>query len=391
MNSVPSNGGDEAILIATILGIQSKLPYTVFNVLCNNALSVQQHIDYIDIDLSWEDTLKQKEGFINRIKAAIRRRLNRIGIYYSSNLSQLFSDRDEKRIVNLIKDADYIISAGGGYIHDLYGYEMKIQTWSIALKNKKKLIFLGHSMGPFFNPKQNNRLKRILKKSSSIILREKYSQYHLNNIGYGEANISITTDIAFTLYNHYKELFIKEKKEKKIVISFREWTFSSTNEFIINQAAAITSFLIKKGYEITFLSTCQGLSSYLNDSEIGIEIGKKLSEQEKKSYIVDEKKYSVTELIKRYSEYHAYIGMRLHSSILSMLGGTPAFSLSYEDKAKGIFEFCGLEDYCIDFDTDINIIIPLINNFIENSHKIKLKEIVERASKCATKNFDIFE
>jgi polysaccharide pyruvyl transferase WcaK-like protein len=33
----------------------------------------------------------------------------------------------------------------------------------------------------------------------------------------------------------------------------------------------------------------------------------------------------------------AEIGMRLHGALLSMLGGTPAMAIAYEEKTPGIF------------------------------------------------------
>src|SRR5204863_172344 len=57
-------------------------------------------------------------------------------------------------------------------------------------------------------------------------------------------------------------------------------------------------------------------------------------------------------LIQAFGECDAFIGMRLHGCLLSMLGGTPAMGVGYEPKTREIFNQLGLEAFQIPFEAD---------------------------------------
>jgi colanic acid/amylovoran biosynthesis protein len=393
INSVPSNGGDEALLMATILELKAKNPNLHIDVLCNDPVNAKKHIKFTDLDWDWEYTVKTGTWF----KARLRKYLKRILKKYYLNLYNLglfiLGGKDEKRIIKLYKNADYIISSPGGYLNDDYGYSLRVDAFKIALHFNKKLIFLGHSLGPFYNLSDHEDLKKIFSYATHIFLREEYSNIQLKSIGYNTNNVSVTTDIAFCLYNHYRFLF-KEKSQqgKKIVVSFRKWDYQENLSFIIQMGLKIILYLIEIGYHVTFLSTCQGLEYYVDDSEIGMEIFNRLDNENKPFFEVEFKKYSVPDLISYYSRFDAYIGMRLHGAILSMLGGTPAFNLGYEDKSKGIYERIGLPLFQVNFRSDLNqIIIPLIDNFLKTNIRINLRSILEKEAALASTNFIIFK
>lgn len=394
-NSVPLNGGDEALLIATILGIKSYVPEANITVLCNDAINARRHIDYVDINWDWEYCLfNQNISQNSKAFTNIRRYLVKHGIPYYSSISMLFSGYEEKEVLRLYRNADYIVSSAGCYIHDIYGYDWRMQAYLLALKLHKKLIFFGQSIGPFFavNEKKHSQLLKIFDKAEHIYLREGISKKHLESIGYTGNNISVTNDVAFTLYRHYSHLFKKDKSvNNKIVVSFREWGDQANTQKIFCMARQIVIDLIEKGYTVTFISTCQGSSYYPHDdTKIAMLIKDSLPETIAESFLVDKNKYSPANLIAVYSDFNAYIGMRLHGAILAMLGGTPAFSVGYEDKTAGVYQRCGLAAFQADSNDDVSMVLRKIDNFLVNLNCIDLKRVVEEASVDAYTNFNIF-
>ena len=123
---------------------------------------------------------------------------------------------------------------------------------------------------------------------------------------------------------------------------------------------------------------------------MAIQIKSRLDNKYHEKIIIETKRYKPFDLIKKYNEFDAYIGMRLHGAILSMLGGTPAFNIGYEDKTKGIYEFLKLSEYNIDYDCPIEDWITKTSNFLTNLNKIEdsLEEKIEIACKAAEKNFE---
>lgn len=59
--------------------------------------------------------------------------------------------------------------------------------------------------------------------------------------------------------------------------------------------------------------------------------------------------------------FDMYIGMRLHGAILSMIGGTVAVNIGYEDKTPGIYQSMDNHAY-IDFEAPITMWINKVRN-----------------------------
>jgi len=387
INSVALNGGDEALLLATIMGIKNKYPNAQIIVLAKDYKICNKYIQYVNFLPDWEYSISRL-----LILQTIRKVLEKMGIPLYHRLSLLFTSKTEKRVVDLYKNADVIISSPGGYIHDIYGYHWRLKAFEMALYFKKNLFFLGHSIGPFHedNKKYHLRLKQVFEKSQKIILRENISKKHLIEIGYKSDNVVVTIDIAFSLFKYYKHLFVtKNTYNRKLALTFREWLDKQTTENIIQKAIHLSNYLISKGYHLTFISTCQGVLEYKDDSKIAIKIIHGLDPENRKYCDVIDKRLHPDELIKAYSEFDAYIGMRLHGAILSMLGGTPAFNIGYEDKTKGIFDILGLSNYQIWYSERISDWIKSVDNFLNNLERIHadLKNKIENASDLALSSF----
>ena len=88
---------------------------------------------------------------------------------------------------------------------------------------------------------------------------------------------------------------------------------------------------------------------------MALEIKNGVENQYSEKINIENKRYKPIELISKYHEFDAYIGMRLHGAILSMLKAAHLLStLATEDKTKGIYEFLELSDYNIDYTAPID-------------------------------------
>lgn len=387
-NSVALNGGDEALLLATYLGIKKKYPKSKISVLGKDSKLSSSIIDFVKIYPDWEYSIKTG-NFLYRRRLSLQSR--NIPLY--SFFSRIIASKKERKIISLYRNADYILSSAGGYINDFYGYEKRLKSFEMGFYFGKKIILFGQSVGPFFDTKKNNHplLINTLKRFHKIILRDKFSAEHIKKLDSTINNYSLTTDIAFTLKKHipsYKKK--KSKTNKKIAVAVRYWENDDVSSKLIQKSTTLVKHLIGSGYSITFLSTCQGIENYIDDSKMAIQIKSRLDNKYHEKIIIETKRYKPFDLIKKYNEFDAYIGMRLHGAILSMLGGTPAFNIGYEDKTKGIYEFLKLSEYNIDYDCPIEDWITKTSNFLTNLNKIEdsLEEKIEIACKAAEKNFE---
>jgi polysaccharide pyruvyl transferase WcaK-like protein len=85
--------------------------------------------------------------------------------------------------------------------------------------------------------------------------------------------------------------------------------------------------------------------------------------------------------------------MRLHGAILSMLGGTPAMGLAYEEKTKGIFSSLGFENYQVNFDDSFDTWKQCTQTFLAEMDLIRnrLPGALDREAGKATESITILE
>lgn len=269
------------------------------------------------------------------------------------------------------KNHDVFIGSPGGYMNSFYGLKRCLLPLVHAKNRGKKTGVYSQSIGPL-----NERDKGLLTKYSRfidiILVRDDYSQNCVSSIPVS-SKIFQSKDAAFLLAPRKSGA---PENCKTVAVSVREWKFE--NRDMGSFAKMVQSFcavVLEKGFNIEFISTCQGVEGYRDDSKIAAII-KDLIVKENPNYL---------DKIKVNSDYHTYheleellntkyaftIGTRLHMCILSLVNGTPAFNISYEVKGIECYKYLGLADYSADFNESAASALTKFNNFITNYKSIQ--------------------
>ena len=397
INAVPINGGDEALLEATLLGLKEQFNNPSILVLCNNPKLYKKFFPDLELDWDWEYTYlknpNSESSFLFKAKRLIRKLLNKVfTISYYSTLSRLFASKNEKRVYKELSQSDKIIVSAGGYIHDFYGYKKRVDSLNFIHKHLKKPYYIfSQSVGPFWEKENFPMLNRVFNNAAQVILRESYSLDHLKAIGYNNDNVTVTNDIAFYLHKGYALKVDDTKKLKSIAINFRVWKYEDKSSDNLEKATLLCKKLINEGYKLCFISTCQGVKGYVDDSDFAKKIVNRLPSEMQTQCVILKEKFSLNELIATLSKQDAYIGMRLHGAILSLLAGIPALNIAYEDKTLGIFKSLGLEDYCFSYKEEYGIWDTKVDYFIKNykSYLNNIERITLEVSQEVEKNFKL--
>ncbi len=394
-NSVPLNGGDEALLRATELSLKKVFPDAEITALCSNAALCRKYITDIllDTDLEWVRTDKKnsREWMFFKIRRML---LLFLGIGWNSRFSLMWANKDEARVKAIYRNCDLVISSAGGFLHDHYPIDKRMEGFKLAMSYKKPLILFAQSVGPFWKKDSIAAVQKEFPKMSAIILREKKSLKYLADVQLSDHNIYVTTDAAFLWRKLHPELFVpKFGQVTTIAMCFRNWPVENDRiEETILKAVELCKFLLQnESRRIIFLSTCQGIEGYIDDSCHAEIIVSKLPFAMQSRCEIDTQKYTTVDLISAYGKCDAFIGMRLHSAILSMLGGTAAMGIGYEDKTPGIFSMLGLQDYQISFDENHESWISCANHFLKNIDHIRrqLPNVLDEASNIAVESLAI--
>jgi colanic acid/amylovoran biosynthesis protein len=364
-NSVPLNGGDEALLRALVTSLTSQWPDSEVTVLCKDLELCRKQLPDLHLmsDLEFANTEESRR--------------NTLACYHA---------------------ADVVLSAPGGFLHDFYSVEERLQGFEVALKLSKPLILIAQSIGPFWKSKSIKRVRQVLNRASCICVRDQVSTRYLAQCGVDSSRIKVTADAAFLWHRIAPELF-KPKTESNarlIGLSFRVWPLGdhTMQEKTIAKAEQLCRHILSDGDKrLLFLSTCQGIPGYVDDSEMALRIRDRLPETLQARCELDRGRYGPVELIQALGQCDAFIGMRLHACILSMLAGVPAMGLGYEDKTQEIFRQMGLESYQIPFTSEVESWIKKAEYFLTSLSGIRdrLGKALDERCTAAQENINVIE
>lgn len=365
LNAVPTNNGDAALVFA----IRNKL--------------VERGYDVVISTMKY-DTVKKLYPSIEWVEAEYE--ITKLQYYIFKLMPFLKKRMIKNRVLNnkIYNEIDFIISAPGGYINSYYGIEDRMYIMKL-IKDKFniKAVMYSQSVGPL-NNKDKSILDKNIKYFDLFMARDEISyknvEIYENSIKTNDAAFLLNTDISY------------DNKQDLVAISVREWGFDGrSKEHYINLIKQITIKCIENGNNVEFISTCQGLENYIDDSKIAREIVQALDDKYKNKVSVDTKYNSLDELRDKIKKYKFVVGTRLHMCILSVMAGVPAFNISYEVKGKECFKILDLSEYSIDYNEDINISLNKLQDFIDKNEELR-KVYIEKAivmNQEANKYFDI--
>lgn len=355
-NAVPLNGGDEALLRALAGSLARRWPESRITVLCKAAETVRTLLPDMTLlpDLEFTDPQGKKREAARKHKAGggpVGALAQKLGL--QTQLEFLASSPARREVLRAYQEADVVLSAPGGFLSDHYSLEPRMRGFELALRLGKPVVLCAQSVGPFWKPESRKRVGEVLSRLTALCVRDTASVVCLQDCGVAEGRIHETADAAFLWRGLAPELFREHSGPPRLLaLCFRAWPPGGRGEIgkLVEKAVAFCRHLLAAGpYQLRFLSTCQGMQGYVDDSELARRIVGSLSAQEEERCEIEARRLSTRELIHAYGECDAYLGMRLHGALLSLLGGTPAMGLGYEAKTEQIFRQLDLSEYQVEF------------------------------------------
>lgn len=344
-NAVPTNNGDAALVI----GLYNKLKDSGYNVTIstvnyNTVRNLYPDIEWIKADYEFPKIVR---GFFK-----IFPKLQKITLKYKIKKNKRY------------KNFDAIIGAPGGYINSYYGFDSKLYCMSLMKKYyNSKLVMYSQSVGPLSDEGEKS-LDTFIKDFDLFMVRDKFSYELVKHY----PNVIQTNDAAFLL----SPLENSVNDSKIVAISVREWKHDGRNkQNYIDLIKAMTYKCIDNGYKVEFVSTCQGISNYVDDSKIAKEILMSCGEKYRTSITVNDQYMSLFELREYIQKFDFVIGTRLHMCILSCLSAVPAFNISYEVKGRECYKILRLEDFSIDYNDNKDNSLEKLQMFINQNKSLK--------------------
>lgn len=267
--------------------------------------------------------------------------------------ARLYLSNEDFTSVMKYVQADLVISSGGTYLTENYGLWSAIYDYRLTLASGTPLLFFTQSLGPFRKPKYRAAFTQIFQKACKIFLRDEQSRDHVLDLGINSEKITLAKDAAFTI-RPSKSADLLEKREDEpllIAVSVRSLHFFKGDDDQLEKiykdavAAMINLAVNEFGAQVTFLSTCQGISEYWTDDSVEVDsIHEALPPEIKAKVKVDRKFRQPVDIVDAYQQFDLVIATRMHAAILGLAAGTPVLGIAYEFKLEELFHQLGMDD-----------------------------------------------
>jgi polysaccharide pyruvyl transferase WcaK-like protein len=363
VNAVLPNNGDAAISLA----LYNKLKSSGFDVVLSSYYFHKMKAHYPELNMVSEIGSE----FVFRKLPFLRRMFKPF----------LFSFKKS------FKSANSVISVPGGYMNSYYDFRQILDLLIYARKKGKTIGVYANSFGPF-NENDSAFLENSSSNFSALMARDQKSLEFLDSSKIESSSYFKSNDAAFLL-----DQKSGKRLDKKVAISVREWKNDSRNMSLFKKLISeMCLFLLKKEYEVEFLSTCQGVNGYTDDSKMAKSIADSLPREHQESVSVNTNYYNLEEFREKLTSYDFVIGTRLHMCLLALKSTVPAFNISYEFKGLEAYKYLGLEQYSADYNSDIAASLAQLSEFVSKKDEIHsgLTRKMEEQKIEAEKGFDQF-
>ncbi|MBI9038558.1 MAG: polysaccharide pyruvyl transferase family protein [Bacteroidales bacterium] len=285
------------------------------------------------------------------------------------------------------KNSVAMISAPGGYINSYYGFYHILELLKKAKQAGKATGIYSQSIGPL-NKNDSKLLLNYSQHIDHIFVRDDFSDQQLKAINYPIEKYTLVEDGAFLIKPDFTNSI-----NNKIAVSVRGWKHDNRNKSAYYKLiVSLVESAVNNGFDIDFISTCQGIEDYVNDSIIAKEIYLKLPKNIKSNCSIDDNYYNYSSFLNKLGDYKIVIGTRLHMCILALLKGIPAFNISYEIKGKECYKYLKIPELSIDYNEQNENALKKFNVFLNNIdiYKNKIKSTVEKQHENANQHFNLF-
>ena len=277
--------------------------------------------------------------------------------------ARLLETTNESTLLDLIHRAPVNAVTGGTNFVDHYAWEERLDDLDLLRRARRPYFFATQTMGPFLRASDGYAaLARVLDGAELVMVRDQRTLDAVERLTTSSEAV-IAPDMAFLADVGMMDPLGKAESTQhstdrplRIGLSVREWRHNSGSDpdtqverFEIEMARFIELAVRDLGAEFTFVSTCQGVSSYIDDSKMAKRIALRVHDAARPSISIDDAHFTPTTLVRCWQQQDFVISTRMHGAILSWMAGVPALAIDYEHKARDLFDRHGLGEAVVDY------------------------------------------
>jgi colanic acid/amylovoran biosynthesis protein len=361
VNSVALNVGDAAILQGEIRALREAFgPDTTIEVAEQTPVVARR----LYPDLSFHSGFHPRHAewprwMAHGAVASLRKRRTSLAVRLLARmpwLARLLLTTEQRAHLAHIAAADLVVATGGTYFVEHYDFTAKADEVLAAQALGRPTALFTQSLGPFTHRRSQRTMRRVVAGSVAVFLRDARSRGHLAAIGADASRLHVHADAAFTLARVAPGTLRPSGGPRRVAISVRHWTHyrsadgRAARDRYRRAVADAARALARDGWEVTFLSTCQGVPEYWTDDSkfAGALVADLLGDEPR--ILVDPSFRTPEQLAAHLAAFDVAVATRMHFAILALCAGTPVVAIAYEFKSRELLRQMGRESWAFDIE-----------------------------------------
>lgn len=254
---------------------------------------------------------------------------------------------ENKRKVKALREADLLISGGGGLLQDTYPTKFLFGPLPyyllivfLAKLCRTKVMFFSQGIGPVTSPWGKFLMKVFANRADFVTVRDQYSKDYLQSLDVTRPETVVTADIVFAFKpdedtTAYDSLNLNGD-ERLVAVAPRPW-FDHEDEYIEKLAWVLDELIEQRGVLPVFVPMEPPY-----DTNISKKVMAKMKHADKTRLLGDH--FSPNEFYNFIAQTDLTIALRLHALIFAALANVPHVGLSYDRKVESFLKRSGMWD-----------------------------------------------
>lgn len=292
-------------------------------------------------------------------------------------------NRLQYEALEALRQADLVIAKGGQYLYnDQGGLRGILYLWrmsrliTIAHQVDNPPVLLGHSIGPIAGRLPRVMLRKALRRTAVVVVRERLSEKFVRQLD-ASINVHLAPDLAFFV-RPSRSLPQAASGQGSVGVTVVNWSFPGRDRDVYRQryetalVEALQATYARHGLQVLLIPQVVVRHDAESDVDVLQRVQERLEALRVPTVLVTED-LAPDELAALYGRCEVLLATRLHSSILAAVGGTPSVLISYQGpKSQGIAKMLGLDPPLpIDDLSAEELAARLSRLFLERAHQSK--------------------
>ena len=285
-----------------------------------------------------------------------------------------------KEKIKALKEADLLISGGGGLLQDTYPTKFlfgPLPYYLIVVLLAKmcgtKVMFFSQGIGPVTS-RWGKTLMKLANLADFITVRDQYSKDYLEKLKVTKPETVVTSDIVFAFKKKHDTSCIDSLElsgdEKLVAVSVRPCPWLENTEHFKQTANILDQLIEQKGITPVFVP----MEGH-HDTQASEQVLHYLKHKNKCKILGED--FTPNQYMHFIGECELAIGMRLHALIFATLMGVPHIGLSYDQKVESLLKRNGMWKFSSDLMTiEADKLVANAITLLDN-HKQHTQEIIE--------------